>query len=438
VRGFRSTLILLFVLAGLGAYIYFVDSRKPVGDAAKEKVFASVTADDLEDIDITAEGGNRSRLRKIDGEWRIVEPVSTEADEGELLSITSALPDLEIQRVVEEKPSDLKRYGLEPPRIEVSFRGEGDKEPRRLLIGDRTATGSELYARTPDNPRVFLLPATTDSTFNKNAFALRDKSVLKFERDKVTGLTLTSKAGTIELAKSGTEWRIVKPIAARADFGAVEGVVERLNSLRMQGIASLEGTNELAKYGLTRPSATATVSSGSSQATLLLGSTENAVIHAKDQSRPMIFTVAPTVETDVFKPLEDLRRRDVFDARSFTANRIELRRGDRTVTLEKSKGKDEKEVWTLSGKEVDQAKVDDLLSRLLGLRAESFASAAPASLKSPELTVDVRYDEGKTESVRFARAGTDVVAGRTDEPGAARVMATSYDDAIKALDALLP
>ena len=106
------------------------------------------------------------------------------------------------------------------------------------------------------------------------------------------------------------------------------------------------------------------------------------------------------------------------------------------MTLEKSKGKDEKDVWTLSGKEVDQAKVDDLLSRLLGLRAESFESAAPAALKSPELTVDVRYDEGKTESVRFARAGTDVVAGRTDEPGAARVMATSYDDAIKALDAL--
>jgi hypothetical protein len=204
----------------------------------------------------------------------------------------------------------------------------------------------------------------------------------------------------------------------------------------MQGIASLEGTTELGKYGLSRPSATATVSAGSSQATLLLGSTENAVIYARDQSRPMIFTVAPTVETDVFKPLADLRRRDIFDGRSFTATRIELRRGDQAVTLEKSKGKDDQDVWKSSGKDVDQAKVDDLLSRLLGLRAESFDVAAPASLKSPDLVAHVRYDEGKTESVSFARAGTDVVAGRTDEPGAARVMAESYDEAIKALDAL--
>ena len=43
-RGWKSTLALLVVLVGLGAYIYFVDSKKPVGDAAKEKAFTGVTA----------------------------------------------------------------------------------------------------------------------------------------------------------------------------------------------------------------------------------------------------------------------------------------------------------------------------------------------------------------------------------------------------------
>jgi hypothetical protein len=161
------------------------------------------------------------------------------------------------------------------------------------------------------------------------------------------------------------------------------------------------------------------------------------VINAKDASRPMIFTLAPTITMDVFKSLTDVRRGDVFDSRAFTATHIEFRRGEELIALDKTKGKDEKESWkNAAGQDVDATKADDMLNRMLGLRATSFDTAAPASLKSPQLTVTVRYDEGKTETVTFARDGSDVVAARSDEPGAARIMAAAFDEAIKALDAL--
>ena len=80
---------------------------------------------------------------------------------------------------------------------------------------------------------------------------------------------------------------------------------------------------------------------GSSRATLLLGKTENAVVYAKDASRPMVFTVAPTLKTDVIKPVSDFRRKDLFDARAFTTTHIEFTRGSETIALDKSKGKDE-------------------------------------------------------------------------------------------------
>ena len=50
-RGLTSTLILVVVLAGLGGYIYFVDSKKPAtspateGEPAKEKLFDKVAKD---------------------------------------------------------------------------------------------------------------------------------------------------------------------------------------------------------------------------------------------------------------------------------------------------------------------------------------------------------------------------------------------------------
>jgi hypothetical protein len=366
-----------------------------------------------------------------------VEPVATDADQGELAAIAGALPDLEIQRVVDENPADLKRYGLEPPRIEVAFRKKGSKELQQLKIGDKTPTGNELYAQTPDKKRVFLLSSFVDGTFNKKTFALRDKSVLKFERDKVTSLELSSKSGEMQFTKSGTEWRIVKPIAARADFGVIEGIIERLRTLQMQDIVAPDGAANPANYGLDKPTGTITVGSGSSRATLLLGSTRDAVINAKDASRPMIFTLAPTITMDVFKSLTDVRRGELFDSRTFSATHVELRRGEEVVALDKTKGKDDKETWKKAdGKDVDATKADDLLNRVLNLRASSHDTAAPASLKTPQLTVTVRYDENKTETVTFARDGQDVVAARSDEPGAARIMASSFDEAIKALDAV--
>jgi hypothetical protein len=141
-----------------------------------------------------------------------------------------------VQRVVDENPSDLTEYGLEPARIEVAFRTTGQTDLRRLHIGEKTPTGSDLYARLPDQKRVFLVSSYLDSTFNKNTFALRDRRILVFDRAAVDGLELTSGTSKTRLTKSGSEWRLASPVSVRADFAAVEGALERLSSTQMQGI----------------------------------------------------------------------------------------------------------------------------------------------------------------------------------------------------------
>ena len=56
-RGLTSTLILVVVLAGLGAYIYFVDSKRPAASAdgssaEKEKVFTT-EVDKINEVRVT-------------------------------------------------------------------------------------------------------------------------------------------------------------------------------------------------------------------------------------------------------------------------------------------------------------------------------------------------------------------------------------------------
>jgi hypothetical protein len=435
-RSLWTTLVLLLVLAGLVGYIYFVDTkREPAGAEAKEKLFASVKAEDIEEVQVKSADGETSHLQKTDGKWQLVEPVKAAADESEVSSIATSLASLEIQRVVEESAGDLAQYELDPPRIEVGFKAKGQSAFQRVLIGAKTPTGGDLYARAQDQKRVFLISSFLDSTFNKNTFALRDRRILAFDRAAVDGLEVTSGTSKVHLTKSGSEWRLVAPLAARADYAAVEGALERLSSTQMQGIVDAEG-RDLAKYGLVKPTGSITVTAGSSRATLTLGTTENALLFAKDSSRSMVFTVAPALRGDIIRSVADFRRKDLFDGRAFTATRVELTRGNDTMTLEKSKGKDGADVWRNGGKDVDAAKADDLLTKLTGLRAQSFEERAQPALKTPALVVAVSFDEKRQETVTFARAGADVFASRADEPGPAKLEPAGLDDVMKALDAV--
>src|SRR5215217_4407117 len=119
--------------------------------------------------------------------------------------LRSTLVLLDVNRVVDENPSNLKEYGLDPARVEVSFRAKGQKDFKKLLVGERTPTGNDLYARLPDQKRVFLINSYNDSTFNKNTFALREKKILKVDREKTDGLELSDGTMTFQFARQGTD-----------------------------------------------------------------------------------------------------------------------------------------------------------------------------------------------------------------------------------------
>ena len=221
------------MLAGLGAYIYFVTWKMPEGgatDATKlEKVFAGFEADKIEEIKVKSAAGDATTLKKEGGSLAGRRSRSPpKADESEVSGITSALGQIEIVRVVDENPTNLNDYGLSNPRIEIDFKAAGDKDYRKLLVGDKSPTGADLFAKRNDEKQVFLIPAFQETSLNRSTFDLRDKTVLKFDREKVDGVDVTAGGKTLAVAKDGGDWKITKPLQTRADFGSVEGLVGRL------------------------------------------------------------------------------------------------------------------------------------------------------------------------------------------------------------------
>lgn len=433
-RGLRSFVGLLAILIALGAYLYFVESKRTPGDDAekREKVFA-VEADAIDEVTIKSEAGERTTVKKNGAEWQVVAPVAAPADAAELSGITTNLSTMEQQRLIDENPADLKDYGLAEPRVEVAFKSGGQEQ--RLLIGSKTPTGADLYAKTGAQSKVFLIASFLESTFNRSAFDLRDKTALKFDRDKADRVEIVTGDRTIAFAKTGTEWRIEQPAGGRADLAAIEGLIARIGSLQMKKLEAAE-PGDLKSYGLVTPVATVRVGSGSSQAALLLGSPAGeGEVYAKDASKPAVFTVESTLLDDLKKGADEYRQKDLFDARSFNATRLEVARGGQAFVFERVKEQDAGK-WRQTApvaKELDASKMQALLSSVTGARAESFVTAAPAGAAT-EGVFTLTFND-KQERVSFLKAGSDAYAVRDDVT--AKVETTVVDGILKALDELI-
>ena len=447
-RGLRSTLVLLVVAIGLGAYIYFVERhRDPASTPTPNEKLFTFDADDLTELQVRAEDGTVTELRQNDGAWRVAAPVETAADDVAATSVAASLATLEINRVLEEGPVDLEPFGLDAPALDVSFAAAGDSQ--RLLIGDATPTGADRYAKLDGSDRVFLIAGHHSTTFNKTAFDLRDKTVLDFDRDALDRLEIASGGETIEFSKDGDDWRLAAPLAAAADFGAVEGLIGSLGGGRMRAVES-ETADALEPFGLDTPAHTISLHAGSATATLHVGAeTPEGTYYARDAARPLVFTVDASLVTSLERDASEYRRKALFAFRPFNASRLEVERGDEVVVFEKraaavsEDGEDAEDTWELVAPDtgsVPHGEMDDLLSKLSGLRAESFvASRSEAGLGPEQVVATVRAqfgDDDTAEQVVVWRSGEDTFAVHGDEPGAAPIDNQAFDDALEALEAV--
>jgi hypothetical protein len=444
-RRARSTIVLLAVLAGLGAYIYFVTWKKSDVDAGpkKERIFATFRADKLDEIRVRAASGDVTTIQKQGADWKLTDPIAAGVDDMQLNGVTGQLAMGEITRVIDENPTDLKDYGLATPRIEVDFKGPGDKDFQKLQIGEKTTGGVGLFARRNDEKRVFVIPAYMESSFNVSTFDLRDKSVLRFDHDKVDAVQVVADGKTLALAKESGEWKIKEPQQVKADSAPVEGLLSRLQSAQMKTIAAAEAKpGELKQYALDKPAVTVSVGSGSSRAVLLVGgkAADGNTYYARDASTPAVVTIDGNLVDDLKRGADNYRRKDLFEFRPYNASHIDITRDGQTTAFDLVKEKDDplgkwKRVGPKAG-DVDKDKFEDFLTKLSNMRAIAFPdSKTKTGLDRPVMTVALKYSDSKEERVSFGKVDRDIYATLSAEPGnSVQASEADFNQMTKALD----
>jgi hypothetical protein len=447
-RGLKSTIALLVVLVGLGAYIYFVTWKLPAEGSSTtktEKVFDGLTTDKIDEIRVQSESGEVTSVKKGTNGWQIAMPLVARASDTEVGGITTALQNIEVTKVIEDNPTDLKQYGLDPPRMVLVFKSPDAKSSGKLTVGEKTATGGGLYAKRNDENRVFLIPAYQESSLNKSTFDLRDKAIVSLQHDKVDGVEVLMGDKVIQFAKSGSDWKLVKPLAAKADFPTVESLISRVETAQMKSIVTEQPTPaDLKKYGLDKPDVTVNVSMGGKRTTLMVGGKAADGNYARDPTNPAVVTVEGTLVGDLKKEANDYRPKSVFEFRSYNATHVEITSAGQTLVVERVKAAtpDSADKWrrvSPNPGDADKDKVESLLTGLADISITSFTdSTAKTGLDAPVLTVDAKFEDGKKEEkVVFGKSGSDVYVSRPNDPGAGKIDSDRYDEAVKKFNELL-
>jgi len=226
------------LLAGLAIALWWSNRQekakegKPAADAPP-KILA-IPADSVKQVEIRHRGEEPVKVQfNGNGKWEITSPKPMLADSAAVAAVTSAASSLDSERVVDPNVSDLAPYGLAPPMIEVALTAK-DGKTSKLLIGENTPTSSAAYAKLEGDPRLFTMPASSKTAFDKQVKDLRDKRLLPLTQEKVSRMEITAQKQTYEFVRKGeTEWQIVKPKAMRADTIQADDLVQKLKNAEM-------------------------------------------------------------------------------------------------------------------------------------------------------------------------------------------------------------
>ena len=186
--------------------------------------------------------------------WKLIEPVTDQADGITLNSLIGIIQRLQTIRVIttsERQP--LSSYGLDPPRGRIQLSGtEKDQNNYKLLIGNKSTYDNLLYLKKEDDHGVLVVEGYLEKSLMKTAFELRRKKFIDIDKTQVKQIKLIAAKNRIELQLQEKKWYINYPKEELADQEAISNIFDSLSSLLALNYPQ-DPEQNLENYGLNSP-----------------------------------------------------------------------------------------------------------------------------------------------------------------------------------------
>lgn len=338
----RTTGVLVLLLAALVGFVYFYEIR-----GADERYMARTMAGRLLRLEadavngLTVQRGDTTIVieRSEDG-WRILRPVATGGDDGEITGLIRTLQTMDLERVVADSlriargQARLSDFGLDRPNLVLVI--EQVDRVDSLFWGDRSPTGRYGYVRWSGHPGILAVAAPFRMRLEKGLLRLRDRRVADFDPETVRKIEIARGDARVIVEKLAEAWRMTYPVDDRTDSDEVQKLIQRLYTAEFTRVIA-EGPGEAGDYGLENPTLTVAVFDGRDERkkTVRIGRRMDASrfppFFAAFSARPMVFLVDSTLVADLSKTASDLRFKRIFAFDTAGVDRLKLAYRDRAV-----------------------------------------------------------------------------------------------------------
>ncbi len=243
----RITIVLALIVLGLGGYILFVDipqTRQFKKQETQERQL--IPFDDRAITTITWSTATETIELKRDKKfrWTITKPIQFSADNQEVRRILRALTIGKIKRIIEDGPTTLEKYGLDPPYLTLTL--NTPETSQVIALGDRGPFAPSLYVQTKADNQVVLTTLDVMTFAQKTLPDFRLKDLLFFDRERVQEVHIQNKDATMVMARTAgvhsltPNWMFTSPLKAPADKITVGTLLMDLSGLRATGFVDAE------------------------------------------------------------------------------------------------------------------------------------------------------------------------------------------------------
>ncbi len=193
-------------------------------------------------------GPEQVQLKK-NKEWEILQPLSARTDSWAVENLLRTLTSLKAERRFSEIKSGAEEFGLNPPRVKISFFAQG--KWFEILIGNKTAVGQDFYVKVSTAPELLLVQEFIIQDLDQDLFALRDKRIFSVPVDQIQSLDFLVKKKSYYLERTPEGWKQKDRSAEGIDKKQVDSFLNDINQLKVKSFAG-PGVNN-PQWGLESP-----------------------------------------------------------------------------------------------------------------------------------------------------------------------------------------
>ena len=430
---FRTTLIIIFLLAGIGGayFLFFQESPDETSSNEKPTIHQvyGIAREKVQQVEVTFADTAYQHLKLVKdatGNWQLESPFRSDADSEKVNQMLDDMLNKRVKQTLEV--TELTQYGLDTPSITLSLWTEKASPATTFFIGKK-AINFSVYAKERSEAHIFLIESSALNDLTKAPTDLRDQSVIKFNAETVSNIQFshkdkdsTSGSSTINCEKRLDTWHVTYPIEAKADVQEIENLLSELRALQ---VSTFEADNaaanvaaRLEKSGLDTPRIQVKLTDGDNTYALDIGSvvpSENGTqenVYVKAVPQEAIYTVSDDIYKLFNKSVFDLRDKRVIDFQRTDTTRIAIsirRKQDRETTVCTKNYDNTWELQTPTGKvKADAKAVDDLLFGVDSLEATAFIDDPDKNLASYGLappSIEVAFTQRGQEKPAVLRIG---------------------------------